>query len=252
VAVSDVEDAEIRRLRDELERTVERLIEDVRRRSRGLAGQTDRERLATALAIGDDLSRQLDALGSEIGDEFRRIAGTVLAEVGRELRDVAVPESLSTASETTLLAQLGTTIDEVATIGREGSDELRAVIVETLRSSADPEDLVQALAGRLGQTVARAVSLVDTGVMAVDRAVVLAQTSEAGTEWWLFDGPSDSLTRPWCAEHLGYRYDAPTLAGLRNESGPNPASLYGGGFNCRHRFVALDESELDQFLAWRG
>ena len=252
MAVSDVEDAAIRRLRDELERTVERLMADVRRRSRSLRTQTDRERLAAGIAIGDDLARELDALGSRIGAEFRTIAGEVLAEVGRELAGIDVPASLSAAGETTLLAQLGTTVDDIATIGREAQDDLRAAIVETLRSTVEPADFVETIALRLDTTVARAITLVDTGVMAVDRGVVLAQTSEAGAEWWLFDGPQDSLTRPWCARHLGYRFTGPQIAALRNDTGPQPPSLYAGGYNCRHRWVALFGDEINQFPAWSG
>jgi hypothetical protein len=36
-----------------------------------------------------------------------------------------------------------------------------------------------------------------------------------------------------------------------NDTGPNPPSAYGGGYHCRHRWVAIDRSEWRNYPRWQ-
>lgn len=243
--VSAVEDAAIERLRKELERTLDRQEKELRRLAAVVKrGGTKKATLAAALAIGDKLADALEGMGSTATKAFRRTVGAVVAEVGAELADIGIPPALSEVGETTLQAQLGTAIDDIAErTGRGARTALREVITEQLRGTVDPADAIEAVRRQLGQTVAQVLTVVDTATMGVDRTIVLAQASDSGFEWFGYDGPSDSLTRPWCAEHIGKRYRDTQIAAMDNGTDLS-AAAFGGGHNCRHRWVILDPSEL--------
>lgn len=248
MAVSDIEDEAIRRLREELERVIARIERDLRRRlASGDRSETSRITMAAGLEIADDLARRIEQMSGRAANGFRALASEVLDAIGPELARDGIAPTLTAASETTLLAQLGTTLDDIAAIGGESQARLREIVVEKVRSSASTADLVDALAGELGTSAARALTLVDTGAMGLDRAVVLAQASESGFEWFGYSHPLDGITRPWCARHAGKRYTAQQIAQMRNDTGPQPPAVYGGGYHCRGRWEALDGAALDRW-----
>ena len=93
---------------------------------------------------------------------------------------------------------------------------------------------------------------VDTGVLGMDRAISVVQSEIAGVEYFLYDGPKDGRNRPFCAKLVGKRLTKKQLRNLRNDVGPQPPSIWAGGYGCRHRLVALDTDELSQYPAYRG
>lgn len=251
--VVGVIDSGVVRLRRELEQLLNRQHEEVDRLFRRLKETgSGAERLAIARAVADALADQVEALGSTLASDYRRLAAQVVAEVGAELREWEIPPELSTPAATTLQAQLGNTIDDIATIAREGAAELRQAILEMARTTRTPAEALDAVRSRMSWTVSQAITTVDTGVAGLDRSVSLIQASDAGFTWYLYDGPLDSLTRPFCAAHAGKRHTQEQVAMLQNETGPQPASMYGGGWRCRHRWSALDESELHLYPPWSG
>lgn len=254
--MADVEgtiDRGVVRLRRELEQLLNRQMEEVERLFRRLQREGGTaERLAIARAVADKLADQVEALGSTLASDYRRLASEVVAEVGAELREWEIPDEMSAPAVTTLQAQLGGTVDDISTIAGEGAAELRQAILEMARTTRTPAEALDAVRGAMGSTLAQAITTVDTGVAGLDRSVSLIQASDTGFTWFLYDGPLDSITRPFCAAHVGKRHTQEQVAALTNDTGPQPASVYGGGFQCRHRWVALDESELGDYPAWSG
>jgi hypothetical protein len=51
--------------------------------------------------------------------------------------------------------------------------------------------------------------------------------------------------RPFCHQHLGKVFTRDEIDALDNKQLPNPF-LTGGGYNCRHQFIAVS-----QLSAWR-
>ncbi len=256
MAVEDIEDAAIARLRAELERTLANQEAEIRRRFARLKRDEDGRlvntdaNLAAALAVGSKLATVIERMGGTGTRAFRSTVAAVLAEVGAELGELGIPDALSEVGEESLQAQFGSLIDDIATVtGEEARDALREAITESIRGTVTPDAAIEAAMGVLGKSAARVASLVDTGVMAADRGVVMAQASESGFTWFVLDGPSDSLTRPWCAERIGRRFTQEQIAGMSNDVGPNPPWLYAGGYGCRHRWTVIDVSELDDWPA---
>jgi hypothetical protein len=57
---------------------------------------------------------------------------------------------------------------------------------------------------------------------------------------WIYLGPDDNVTRPFCAKHVGKIVTTKERAGLTNDA-KQPADVYLGGFNCRHQWAPLSE-----------
>jgi len=97
---------------------------------------------------------------------------------------------------------------------------------------------------RLDRLQSALMTTIDTGVAGLDRTISLAQSEIAGVEYYLYDGPRDERNRPFCAALTGHWVTSEELARLRNGQ-IEPAAIYGGGYNCRHRWVALDLDETE-------
>lgn len=90
---------------------------------------------------------------------------------------------------------------------------------------------------------------INTSVSAFSRTVTQDQARELGLELFLYLGPDDDLTRPFCEETLKGNapgveprdvpiYTADEIARMDNEQGLD-VSVYCGGYNCRHQWSAL-------------
>lgn len=89
---------------------------------------------------------------------------------------------------------------------------------------------------------AEARTLYDTTANVFGRQVeVLKSTPD---DVFVYMGPADVKLRPFCRQHVGKVFTKPQIDALDNGQMPN-VLLTGGGYNCRHTFLALSKfSEL--------
>jgi len=234
MAAEDVIDAQMRQLRRDLERQIARTA---RRLEKALAdGELTRD-VETARLIGDELADLLRRNFDTVSTRFEAASRAVVEASAEDLRAEGISDSFTTQSVASLRSQVDGTLDDIATIGEEAAVELRTLIVDAVRSGVAPS--LEELTSKLDGAAGRAAALMDTGIASFDREVMTQQAAEAGVEWFLYDGPSDDLTRPFCAERVGKRYTLESIDRVPNDTGPNPPSRYGGGWNCRHRLVPL-------------
>lgn len=185
------------------------------------------------LASGKATAARVERVGDVLTSGYDAILQGVMDELTREMAEWEIPTQA---------------MQETVAAIRRARDHLRSDVDRLRREALDADDLSAALA----KFASDGMALVDTGILAAERATSLAQAESVGIRHWLFDGPQDGRTRDFCAEHVGKSHTSEQLAALENDVGPQPASVYGGGWNCRHRWVPLDESELSQYPAWRG
>lgn len=250
----EITDAEVERFKAELLRDLERMArylrEQLLRKSRGGAiDALETERVRRTL---ESLLADYERMFGRARAALREISGKVLAAVGDELAGLGITRELTTASRTTLLLQMGRGLDELQTLQGDASAALREVVTSALRTGMDPTEAFDRLVAQTGQAVGRVVALVDTTTMAVDRVAVLEQAVGAGAELFLFDGPVDSLTRPWCKPRVGYLFTRAEMDETDNDTGPQPPSAYGGGFNCLHRWVPVAQTDWREFPRWQN
>lgn len=199
------------------------------------------------MGVEDVEARALAELRKKIGKlgdgkqtvaKVNRIRDTLLREFDVMLKDVMqelVREMSAWDVPTSAFAET-----------RKAIEQARTNLINDVKRYADG-------AGKDASKMAQSgLNLVDTSLLAIDRAVSLAQAEAVDVEDWLYSGPEDQANRDFCREHVGKRHTSKQVAALQNDVGPQPASLYGGGWNCRHRWLPLDKSELSQYPAWTG
>lgn len=235
-----VVDEEVRQLKAELERQLERTRVFLEKAIK--EGRYDRSveaARATAAEVADILARNFDSVNAGFEAASERVQQATLSD----LANAGVTASFSAVSAASLRAQVDGTLSDITTIAGEAARELRDVIVDIVRSNVPPTEAIKQLTGVVGARTGEVATLIDTGLAAFDREVSVVAASEAGVEWFLYDGPLDQLTRPYCDARVGKRFTIAKLDATENDTGPNPPSRYCGGYNCRHRLVALVRPE---------
>lgn len=92
--------------------------------------------------------------------------------------------------------------------------------------------------GLMAQTVARTKSATTTAVMGYDRAVTTMKAESVGLDKFKYVGQDDSKNRKFCEKRVGNIYSN-SDADKWNNGQKEPASIYLGGYNCRHRKVYI-------------
>lgn len=104
------------------------------------------------------------------------------------------------------------------------------------------ELLVKTLADSFGTSVGRATSIADTSMSmfyrtAADRQFrVIEDGLPEGAVKYLYTGPDDKLTRPFCRAHVDRSLTRSQIDTMNNGQLPN-VWLTAGGWNCRHQWV---------------
>jgi hypothetical protein len=108
-----------------------------------------------------------------------------------------------------------------------------------------PADAVVAdLAKALDRSEAQARTLFDTQVSMFTRTVESVATGVLGPDQpYLFSGPVDNSIRPFCRQFVGTVLTRKDIDGLDNGQLPD-AFITGGGYNCRHTWLAVESREL--------
>ena len=111
--------------------------------------------------------------------------------------------------------------------------------------SVTPADtMIETLAQGLDKSLAEAQTLFDTQVSIYGRQVeAIGSERLPDDQAFLYTGPVDGKTRDWCLERVGKVYTRAEIEAMDNGQLPNPF-LTGGGYNCRHSFLAVSSREL--------
>ena len=108
----------------------------------------------------------------------------------------------------------------------------------------DPDRILTVLADVTDTEFAKVQTLFDTQTSIYGRQVEAIATENLGPEQaYLYTGPVDGRTREWCLERVGKVYTRAEIEAMDNNQLPNPF-LTGGGYNCRHSFLAVASDEL--------
>jgi len=141
--------------------------------------------------------------------------------------------ALAVLSESNLL---GTAEDVTTALMRAVSQ----FILTTTPSPRILDTLAEVMSKELGQVQ----TLFDTQVSIMGRQVQALAAEPLGSDQaFLYTGPVDGRTRTWCLDRVGKVYTRREIEAMDNGQLPN-AFLTGGGYNCRHSFLAVASDEL--------
>jgi hypothetical protein len=263
--------ADLRRVASELERQM--LVIAGKLRQQGAFFRSDaadvarlavaRREIAQALkesgyeeAVGRLLGSR-SRLAREVQREYRRLSGTDIAFARPDLDAFAA----ISGAQFDAFAELG---DEAVNALRRGLQ--RAVTTgesweswtETLRDAMRTAEGGSPVALRAAETLAR------TATTQLHRVMQRRMDEELGVEAWVYVGPDDEVTRPFCTALLDDAADGKTwsedeIDELDNSkenggagAGPGSAREQGGGWNCRHIWEPLLPDEESARAAGGG
>lgn len=181
-----------------------------------------------ALGLQDELTEISKLYGSELNEikeKFERVSKKVITYTAT---DIDVVESLISFDTAVIDNRLNLYIDDIK------ATMMRSILAN---QPVDLDLLQDAAAQELNRNVK---TDLNTSMQGFSRSVNLLKADDAGIELFLYSGPDDSLTRPFCDARLGKVFNRSQIEEWDNEQGL-PADIYLGGYNCRHELVPVDE-----------
>lgn len=190
----------------------------------------------------DGLPLVISAAEESVAQAVDRAIGA--ARASRPQGDAPVAVTFDAEARDAIARSVDGVLDEVAVVFKDAAGDIRRAMDVGLNTSAPLAELVDRVAVTMDTTFARAQTAVDMAIRGAARLTTVQQ-AERGAEGtgeemgFLYDGPVDSKTRPFCAEHAGKVYTLRALKNLDNGTGL-PVETFAGGPNCRHRLSPID------------
>lgn len=100
-----------------------------------------------------------------------------------------------------------------------------------------PEEIFDQAEGR---TLSNLKTELNTSLLAYQRITHIEKAKKAGITKFLYVGPDDEITRPFCAERVDKVFTQDEIDSWDNEQGL-PAAIYCGGYNCRHHLRPISD-----------
>lgn len=234
MAASDVA-ARLEALRSALLAQIIRILRDLEEDERGLVAS--KENLRNAIAVRSQVLAVLrdagvDAVEAEVEQAAVEVAQDVLRGYDSGVVGAFAPRAMDTIE-----AVMRSQVAELPGIWDEAADNIRLAIDRGVVTGAPLEDIIARVSGQLDATFAQASSVVNSAIMGTLRTatIEMAEAAGDGDIVYLYTGPDDGKTRPFCSEHEGKAFSRDALDRLDNGAGqPKPVSVFLGGYNCRH------------------
>lgn len=206
-----------------------------------------RANLARAVRAKRDITRALEdagygrVLAGAVDAPLDRLAAQVLQ--GDRLANVAA--TLTAADVDALVALKDVRLQQLFGVGTQMGNALWRTVLDGVLGARPVADLVADLADVADVSERQARVLYDTAVSSYSRAASLLTSEGTDAELFLYVGPVDGKTRPFCVQHAGKVYTRAEVDAMDNGiKGYGDVLLNGGGPNCRHmmrRVSRLDD-----------
>lgn len=126
------------------------------------------------------------------------------------------------------------------------TDDLSRTLMNQIVTGEQPT--VGELVSQFGEaTAANIQTELNTAVAGFSRSITQKKAKDLGFDLFIYLGPDDDVTRPFCEARVNKIWDTQQIATWDN--GTNlPAAQYGGGYNCRHDLRPLSEERAKQLI----
>lgn len=225
---------ELARVLRDLERELRRLALDAIDGSRTALG-----RAARAAKLRRQIQVALRAAGYErLAETATSARLDALVAQMEKLRGAARLAAFTSSDMTRILA-----LKELAKLDLLGQGEaithaIWRTFAQGLFSQRPINDLLDDLAEAIDVELHEARTLYDTTVSVFGRQVEAMKSTP--DDVFVYVGPLDKVTRPFCRQHVGKVYTREQIDALDNKQLPN-TFLTGGGYNCRHVWQAVSK-----------
>lgn len=207
---------------------------------------------AEAVKVLGSLYTSLKKLG--LDHELRsieRIYGSQLKHVKDMFESLGVKQVFSDIDVDIVKNLIDFDTAAVANNIRLYTNDVAATMMRSVIAGEEP-DFTQ-VHEKLGSTLARNIETeTKTLLQGFSRAVTVGKAKELGFELFIYLGPDDKVTRPFCGKLLAKNppiYTAQEISGMDNGQGLD-VFTYGGGYNCRHDWRPVSEDTARE-MGWR-
>jgi hypothetical protein len=121
---------------------------------------------------------------------------------------------------------------------------VRSAVVNAA-TSGDVKVAITQLEAELDKATGRQIAEARTKLSDFNRGLMAISAEAAGLEYYMYSGPRDVITRPFCKKLVGKVVTAADMKKLNNGQSSS-ALLRGGGFNCRHSWTAVSKAFVDR------
>ena len=105
-----------------------------------------------------------------------------------------------------------------------------------------PMEIIKSdLERQLEKAEGRQLTEIKTQISEYGRSVTAVAAAAADLNYYLYTGPRDGITRPFCRALINLVVDETQMSKLNNNQG-RPVKIACGGFNCRHSWSPVTES----------
>jgi len=173
----------------------------------------------------------LDTLTKDIADRFPDVAKETIEDTAKRLGVETLRAGTVTESGRTILKRTLRGVRKTELLNnRRFRQVLRLKTIKDLNLKQFKKLIAETAAKTRGQLQTEA----STAVQGFDNAVTTVKANKAGANEFRYAGPSGGPIREFCAERVGKTF-TDTQAESWNNGQISPASVYLGGYNCRHR-----------------
>lgn len=195
-----------------------------------------------ALALGGLLDAiKKKGLKGELA-ELATIYKGELKKVQSQYKEVGISSSYRAINTDTLNALIKFKVEDIQNKSLGVIGELRPKILEQviMGQAIDLEPLKKIVESRLFNQIKTELR---TATLTFNRTVTVSRAKELGYEKWIYIGPDDDVTRPFCQDLLSREppiYTTDEIEEMDNEQGLDVFTSC-GGWNCRHNWRPVSE-----------
>jgi hypothetical protein len=190
--------------------------------------------LGVARQAAQELQRTIEEAGfgdlirvalEEMGD-LGKYQGLGQTRVARVVREVAW-------SADTLDAFHDIKLRELVSVSEDAIRRIEQTLLRGIVGAQDRAELLNEVVAELEISLPQAKTIYDTALSEFSRVAVTSTATGDPDEAFLYSGPIDGLTRPFCLERVGKVYTRDEIDQMDNGQLDNTL-ITGGGYNCRH------------------
>ena len=115
---------------------------------------------------------------------------------------------------------------------------------QSLATQIPVDVVVGDLQRRLEQSEGRELTEVRTSISELGRSLTATAAAAADLDLYLYTGPKDGITRPFCRALIGLVVDETQMSKLNNGQGKS-VKISCGGYNCRHSWSPVTDSFVE-------
>lgn len=173
-------------------------------------------------------------------DDFIEATTRIRASVEKSLEVIGVDLSPEAIPQLDLIqAQAASAVFEDVI-----APDFTKAVKSSLRSMtlSIPMEIIKSdLERQLEKAEGRQLTEIKTQISEYGRSVTAVAAAAADLNYYLYTGPRDGITRPFCRALINLVVDETQMSKLNNNQG-RPVKIACGGYNCRHSWSPVTES----------